>query len=118
MQARIARSGDRSPTAAALVHEDDVVEAVDRFQTHDERRIAVLLHDHGARNRGLETMGGVVADDAAKRTQQRSAWRRLGVVRERVQEGLYRRRRSKAIDDAPFSPSESCPERSRRGHGW
>src|SRR6185295_3368232 len=38
MQAGIARSGDRSPSAVAAVHKDDMIEPVDRFKAEDQRR--------------------------------------------------------------------------------
>ena len=96
MQARIARARHRSPSTAAPVDEDHVVELVDRLEAQDERRIAVLFEHDGREQRGLEAVRAAMADDAAKASQRGAAGRRLRVVGQAVEEPLDRRAASAA----------------------
>ena len=106
----IARSGNRSPSGAAAIHEDHMIEFVDRFKAEHERRISVLLEDDGGEERRLETMRAAVADDAAEASQRRARWRRFSVVREPIEVALHGDRRAQLLDDAPLAR----PERVRR----
>ena len=93
MQARIARARDRSPSAAAPVDEDHVIELVDRLEAEDERRVAVLLEDDRREQRRLEAMRAAVADDAAKAAQRRAP-AGLVVVGQAVEVALNGERRA------------------------
>ena len=73
VQARIARARDRSPSGLRSIDEDDVIEQVDRLEAQHERRIAMLLEDHGRRQRGFEAMRRSGPDDAAKAAQRLAA---------------------------------------------
>ena len=66
VKARIARPRDRPPETACAVHEQHVIQPVDRLETHDARRIAVLLENHGSGERGFETVRRVMLHHAAE----------------------------------------------------
>ena len=92
-----------------LIHKDHMIQFVDGFEADDERRVSVLL-EHGRRKeRSLETMCRVMADDAAETAQRRAAGRRLGVVRKRVQVLLNGERRAQPRDQPSFGWREYLP---------
>src|SRR4029078_7966282 len=100
-----------SPSAAMPVEEDDVIELVDRFEAQHQRRIPMLLEDHGGEQRGLQAMGAAVLDDPAE-ASQRGAPMRLVVVRQVVQEPLNQHRRAKPRDQTPLARAEADSLRS------
>jgi len=87
------------------VHEDDVIELVDRLEAEDERRIAVLLERRRGEQRGLQAVRAAVADDAAEAALRRAAVR-LFVVRKTVQELLNGERRPETRDEPTFRGGE------------
>ena len=84
------------------VHEEDVVQLVDRLEAQYQRRIAVLLQHHGCRQHRLETVGGLMAHNTAKAAERRLTGRGLGVVWQRVEEPLDIGRRVEPFDQPPF----------------
>jgi hypothetical protein len=56
VQSRIARSRAPIPIRAAAVHEDHVIEQIDRLEAENERRIAVLFEDDRGRDRRFEAV--------------------------------------------------------------
>src|SRR5262249_26193544 len=56
MQARITRSGDRTPAAALAIDEDDVIEIVHRFKGHEQGWISMLLQHAGRKQRCFTAM--------------------------------------------------------------
>ena len=90
VQSGIARSRDRSPAGAGAIDEDDVIEQVDRLEAEDQRRVAVLLHDHRRRERRLQAVRRAGADHTAKAAQRLAAL--LGVIGQRIQPLLHRER--------------------------
>ena len=110
VQPGIARARHRSPAVRSSIHEDDMVEQVDRLEAEHERRIAVLFEDDGCRERRLETMGGACPDDPAEAAERFTA--ALGVVGQRVQPVLHRGRRTQTRDEPPFA--RPCSGSSRR----
>ncbi len=94
-----------------LVHEDHVVELVDRFEADDERRIPVLFK-HGCRKqRRLEAMRRPMTDDPAEAAQRRAAGWRLRVVGKRVEVALDGQRRPQPGDEPTLG---RCQRQSRR----
>src|SRR3954464_2225667 len=63
VQSRITRSSDRSPPAVLTIDEEDVIQLVDRFKRHDERRPSMLLEDYCRRQGGFKTMRAVMIHD-------------------------------------------------------
>jgi hypothetical protein len=108
----ISRPRHRSPSVRSTVHEDHVVEQVDRLKAQNQRRVAMLLEDHRRGESGFETMRGAVSDDAAEAAQRLAML--LVVVRQRVQPALDRKRRSQMFDDPPFGGCEGELRRRRR----
>src|SRR6185295_8542016 len=102
---RIARSRDRAPAAPSSVHEDYVIERVDRFEAQNERRVAVLLERDRGEERGFQTVRAPVADDAAK-TAKRGAAAGLLIVRKPVQVPLDSQRRAEAREQPTFAGGE------------
>ena len=86
-----------------------MVEFVDGFEAHYERRVAVLLQDDGGGQRRLQAMRGVMPDDAAKASQRGAARRRLGVVGQCVQPALHVIRRLQPRDQPPLGMCEFKP---------
>ena len=81
-----------------LIHEDHVVQLVNRFKADDEGWIPVLFQHRRGKQRGFEAMGGVMADDTAKAPQRRTAGRRFRVVGKRVEIRLNDKRRAQPRD--------------------
>src|SRR5262249_13925701 len=98
---------DRAPTAAVAVHEDDMVELIDRLEAHHERWVTVLLENHCRGERRLDAVRRAVPDHAAKRSQRGWLGRRLRVVGQRVEKVLDPGGRCAAADDALFGCSEA-----------
>ena len=110
VQAGIARARHRSPSSAAPVDEDHVVELVDRLEAHGERRVAVLLENHRGGERGFQAVHRTFADHAAKAPQRGAPGRRLVVVGQPVQKRLHGLGRAQPADDLPLG----CRERKIR----
>ena len=91
------RATDPQPCGAAI-HEDHVIEQVDRLEAQDERRIPVLLEDDRRRQRRFQAMRGAGPDHAAERAQRLAAL--LVVVGKRVQPALDGVGRPQARDEA------------------
>ena len=132
VQPRIARPRDGTPERVGsistlrssgpfLIHENHMVELVDRLEADDERRIPMLLEHRRREERRLEAMRGVMPHDAAKTAQRGAARRRLGVVGKRVQIALNRERRAQPRDQPSLGgvnllclPLPSCGHQRRR----
>src|SRR5207247_8362241 len=108
--ARIARSRHGAPATGPPVDEDDVVEIVDRFETENERRIAVLLENHGGKEGCFQAMCTLVTDDTPEAPEGRSPCG-LGVVRQAVEKSLYRQRSVQAGNESAFTRGEDAPRR-------
>ena len=94
VEAGVAGTRDRTPAPAMLVDEQDVIEVIDGFEAQNERREPMLFQNHRSRERRLQTVCRVVSHDAAEASQGRARRRRLGVVRQPIQEALDRERRA------------------------
>ena len=70
------------------IDEDHVVEHVDRFQAHQQRRVAVLLQHAGGEQRGLQAMRRAAPDHLPEAAQRVAVG--LGVVRQPVEKALHR----------------------------
>ena len=103
----IARPCDRSPAAISPVHEQHMVQLVNRFETQHERRVTVLLEDGRSRQCRLETVGRVMTYDSTKAAERRAAGRRFGVVRQGVEKALDELRSLQSTNDAPFGRGEA-----------
>ncbi len=90
-----------------LVHEDDVVELVDRFEADDERRVPVLFEHRRRKQRRLEAMRRPMSDDAAEAAQRRAAGWRLRVVGKRVEVALDGQRRPQPGDEPTLGRCQS-----------
>jgi hypothetical protein len=88
------------------VHEDDVIEPVDRLEAEKERRVAVLFKHDGGEQRGLETMRGPLADDAAE-TALRGASARFLVVGKMIEIPLHCERRPQPRNEPALAESEA-----------
>jgi hypothetical protein len=56
VKTRIARAGHRPPAIRPPIHEDYVIEEIDRLEAEDERREAMLFENDGGRERGFQTV--------------------------------------------------------------
>ena len=97
--------GDGAPSSATLVDQDHS-DRVHRSIPGSSRAVgACCCSSTTAANSGLEAVGGVVTDDAERRSVAGSG-RRLRVVRQRVQVALNVRGRAQTVDEKPFAPCE------------
>ena len=87
------------------IHEDHVVEIVDRFEAQNERRVAVLLQNNGGKECRLEAVRGALTDDAAEAAQRRAAVRLL-VVWQSIEEALDEDGRSQPRNQPPLARRE------------
>jgi hypothetical protein len=94
-----------------LIHEDHVIQLVDRFEADDERRVAVLFEHRRGKKRRLETVRRVMADDAPEAAQRGAAGWRLGVVPKRIQVALDGERCAQPCDEPTL---RCCEFQSRR----
>ena len=81
-----------------------MIEEIDRLETEDEWREAVLLQNHRRRKCGFKAVCGAGADDTAKTAQRFTAG--LGVIGKIVQPLLHRIGRAKASHETPLGRSE------------
>ena len=81
-----------------------MVEAVDRFEGQQQRRIAVLLQHAGREQRGFEAMRRPVPDHLPEAPQRVAA--PLGVVGQAVEIALHRLRRAQPPDQAALGGGE------------
>jgi hypothetical protein len=100
MQARIARARHRAPTAAFAINENDVIEVIDRFQAHDQRRKSVLFQDAGSRQRCLEAVRSAVPQNLTKASERFTAG--FGVVWQAIEKALHQDRTAQPSDQAPL----------------
>ncbi len=123
VQPRVARPRDGAPEEGSggvftrvtrkplptpfLVHENHVVELVDRFEADDERRIPVLPEHCGRKQRRLEAMRRPMTDDAAEAAQRRATGWRLRVVGKRVEVALDGQRRPQPGDEPTLGRCQS-----------
>src|SRR2546423_4432643 len=70
MQAEVARARHRAPQSPSLKDEDDVVEFVLRFETHQKRRVMMLLHDDCGGQGRFQAVRLPVAYHSAKRAKR------------------------------------------------
>jgi hypothetical protein len=80
------------------VNEDHVVEVIDRFETHDQRRKSVLFENTGGRQSGLEAMCAAVPENLTQASKRPAV--RLGVVWQAVEKALHERRSAQPADQA------------------
>ncbi len=83
---------------------DHVVEVVLRLKAHDDRRVAVLLHDDGGRQRGFQAVHLADPDDLAERPQ--GGPDAFVVVSQRPKVPLDLSRRPVRLDDGPLPARE------------
>ena len=109
VEAGVTRPRDRSPPAAAAIHEHHMVEQVLRFQAQNQRRVSVVLEDDGRRERSLQTMRGPMFQDLSKAPKGCVACGMLDVVREPIEEALNVKRGSVLVYHPTFAGRESLP---------
>jgi hypothetical protein len=117
VQPGISRTADRAPSAAVPIHEQHVIEFVDGFERHHQRRPSMMLEDHRCCERCFEAVGGVVSDHSSKRALGGAFGRRFRVVRQRVEKALDAGRCTDALQDPSLGWCESRQRRRDRGDG-
>src|SRR5262245_24767642 len=116
MQAWITRARHGAPTAALAVNKDDVVEVIDRFEAHHERRIAVLLKNTGGHQRGLEAMRPPVAQNLTKASERFGIRSSFSIIRQAVEKALHQNRGAQPPDQAPLGRCKDGRRRWRKLH--
>ena len=101
MQPRIARACHRSPPCLRAIHENHVIEEIDRLESKNEWRVTMLLENSRGEHGGFEAMSSSCSNDSAK-----SAHRVAGgfsIVRQLVQPSLNRSRGFQLVDKPPLN---------------
>src|SRR5581483_1532038 len=86
MQARIPGTCDRSPASVVMIDKDHVIEMVRGLEAEDQGRIAMLLEDHGGRERRFQAVRLPQADHLTEAALGGAVW--FGIIRELVQPSL------------------------------
>jgi hypothetical protein len=94
VQAWITRARHGPPSTAFPVYEDDVIEVINRFEAHDERRKSVLLENAGGGQSRLKAVRRPVPQNLPKTSERFGARLRFGVVGQPVEKPLHQDRRA------------------------
>src|SRR5215475_10736167 len=70
VQAWITRARHGPPSTAFPVYEDDVIEVINRFEAHDERRKSVLLENAGGGQSRLKAVRRPVPQNLPKTSER------------------------------------------------
>src|SRR5215831_9893906 len=106
VQAWITRARYRPPSTAFPVYEYDVIEVINRLETHDKRRKSVLLQDAGGGQGCLEAVRRPAPQNLPKTSQRFGAGLRFGIVGQPVQKTLHQDRRAQPPNQAPLRRRE------------
>src|SRR5215213_2842303 len=101
VKARIARACNRAPSRFRAIHENHMIEKVDRLESKYERRISVLLECNRREHCGLETMRGTRAHYTTKPAHGVAG--SLSIVWKPVQPFLHEPGSSERVYDATLS---------------
>src|SRR5262249_54414150 len=106
VQTWITRARHGPPSTAFPVYEDDVIEVINRFEAHDERRKSVLLENAGGGQSRLEAVRRPVPQNLPKTPERFGARRRFGVVGQAVEKPLHQDRRAQPPNQTPLRRRE------------
>src|SRR5439155_19355765 len=67
VEPNVSRASDRAQPAVSLEDQQHVIEFVLRFDTHEKRRISMLLQDRRGAQRALQTVRPILSNNPAKR---------------------------------------------------
>lgn len=98
MESRIPGASNGAPACLCSIHENHVIEKIDRFEAKNERRIAVLLEKRCREQRSFEAVSSSCSHYTAKPTHRVAC--RLTIVWQIIQPALYRERRAEIVDEA------------------
>src|SRR5215510_4432298 len=118
VQAWITRARHGPPSTAFKVYEDDVIEVINRFEAHDERRKSVLLQDAGGGQGRLEAVRRPVPQNLPKTSERFGVRLRFGVVGQLVEKTLHQDRGAQPPNQAPLRRRKGGEGRWRMVHAF
>jgi hypothetical protein len=118
VQAWITRARYRPPSTVFPVYEDDVIEVINRLETHDERRKSVLLQNAGGSQGRLKAVRRTMPQNLPETSQRFWTGLRFGVVGQPVEKPLHQDRRAQPPNQASLRWREYGEGRYRTVHAF